>query len=314
MTASIGPLENEHLPGVQAIVNAHLEAVVPGWALPINHLAERLRRNPEQWVLDPWVIERQTLCALEAGRVTAAAHLLRYGAGPEVGPDYQNAGDVAWFVFWPGSPAAGASLLVAAQEQLARWGVGRSYAWDAGLPVGMTPGVPDVWPHVAQALAAAGYTCQPGRSEAMYGGGLAQIAPPAPPPWPGLAVLRTLGRRQTRFTALAEGQAIGWCECSADLTQGGALPALRGWAELGEIEVDERWRNRGVGTWLIQHAAAWLRLGGCDRAVFAVAAENEAAGAGRLYRRLGWNVLTRHQIGWQMDLGNSDATLPANRA
>jgi GNAT superfamily N-acetyltransferase len=116
-------------------------------------------------------------------------------------------------------------------------------------------------------------------------------------------VHRSLGRHQTRFTALAGGQAIGHCECSADLTQGGALPALRGWAELGEIEVAEEWRHRGVGTWLIGHAATWLRLGGCERAVFSVAAENEAAGAGRLYQRLGWNVLARHQIGWRLNLG-----------
>ncbi len=40
-------------------------------------------------------------------------------------------------------------------------------------------------------------------------------------------------------------------------------------------------------------AVAWLRLAGCDRIVFNVAAPDEAAGAGRFYRRFGWDVFVR---------------------
>src|ERR687884_620254 len=75
---------------------------------------------------------------------------------------------------------------------------------------------------------------------------------------------RTAGGSGAHFTAILEGQPVGDCECIPDLTEGGALPALRGWGELTEMEVVEQWRNRGIGTWLIQHAVAWLRLGGCD--------------------------------------------------
>jgi GNAT superfamily N-acetyltransferase len=92
---------------------------------------------------------------------------------------------------------------------------------------------------------------------------------------------------------------VGHCECSADLTGGGALPALTGWGELGELHVVEGWRNRGVGAWLVQHAAAWLRLAGCERVVLAVTAEDEAAGAGRFYQRQGWKALARVRMGWQ---------------
>jgi GNAT superfamily N-acetyltransferase len=84
----------------------------------------------------------------------------------------------------------------------------------------------------------------------------------------------------------------------SDLTVGGALPALRGWGELAELEVREPWRNRGIGTWLVQHAVVWLRLGGCSRIVLSVAAEDEAAGAARFYQRFGWEALVRFQRGW----------------
>lgn len=76
------------------------------------------------------------------------------------------------------------------------------------------------------------------------------------------------------------------------------MPALRGWAELSAMFVQEMWRGRGIGTWLVQHAVAWLRVAGCDRIVLSCAAEDEAAGAGRFYRRFGWEVFTRLQDGW----------------
>jgi hypothetical protein len=43
------------------------------------------------------------------------------------------------------------------------------------------------------------------------------------------------------------------------------------WADPAGLDVPD---NRGVGTWLVGHAAAWARLGGCDRILFPV----EAAG------------------------------------
>jgi ribosomal protein S18 acetylase RimI-like enzyme len=294
----IEPLRNEHLIQLQALINAHLSAVVPGWALPAAFIADRLHHDPRQYVLDPWVTERTTLCALDRQRVVAAAHVLRYGTTAEVGEYYRGAGDIAWVVFWPEHAAAAPALLSAVHSQLAKWRVTRAYAWDTGLPIPLLVGVPDAWPHVAAALAGQGYRPFPDRAEALYGGRLDGVPVPFAPPIAGLALRRTVGSMGARFSALVEGQEVGHCDCGPDLTLGGELPALRGWAELFEIEVEMHWRNRGIGTWLVQHAAAWLRLGGCDRIVLAVASEDEAAGAGRFYRRFGWEVLVREQPGW----------------
>lgn len=293
----IEPYRPFHLPQVEALFNAHLGAVVPGWAVPEAFIAGRLERNPGEYVVDPWVEARATLCAVERQRVVGVAHLLRYGAGPAVGPSYRSVGEIDWLLFWPESELAARQLLAEARQQLATWEVSDEWV-SAGPPVGPIAGLPDVWPHVAAALTAAGYRLDKGQSEAVYGGSLGQLPAPDAPPVRGLAVRRSVGRFGATFTALVEGQEVGRCECLPDMTAGGALPALRGWAELTELEVDERWRNRGIGTWLVQHAVAWLRLGRCDRIVLAVAAEDEAAGAGRFYQRCGWDVLTRVSKGW----------------
>ena len=51
-------LQPTHLEQVQYLVNGHLRAVVPGWALPLEYIAFCLKRNPSEYVTDPWVWER----------------------------------------------------------------------------------------------------------------------------------------------------------------------------------------------------------------------------------------------------------------
>ena len=301
--AHIELFQPAHLPQVQALVNAHLSTLAPGWAIPEQFIASRLQCDPGEFVVDPWVTARVTLCAIERQRVVAVAHLLRYGSDAEVNGRYRNAAEIAWFLAWPDAGAAAAALLGAAHAQFRRWGVSAAWAWEGALPVGVFAGVPDVWPHIATALATAGYRSDSAisREEAIYGGQLGQIAPPGDSPIAGMTIRRSTGLFGTRFIATIDGQDAGHCECVSDLTEGGVLPALRGWGELAELEVREPWRNRGIGAWLVRHAAAWLRLGGCERIVLAVAAEDEAAGAGRFYERHGWRALVRLQRGWVLE-------------
>jgi len=300
--AQIELFQPAHLPQMQALVNAHLSTLAPGWALPEQYIASRLQRDPGEFIVDLWVTARVTLCAIERQRVVAAAHLLRYGSGVEVNGAYRNAGEIAWFLAWPDASQAATALLEAANRQFGRWEISTAWAWQGALPASVFAGVPDVWPHIAAALATAGYRPDrdAAREEAVYGGRLDQIPPPADPPIAGMTIRRSTGLFGTRFTAAIDGQDAGYCDCVSDLTEGGALPALHGWAELAELEVRESWRNRGIGAWLVQQAAAWLRLGGCDRIILAVAAEDEAAGAGRFYERHGWRALVRLQRGWML--------------
>jgi hypothetical protein len=47
-------LEPPHLPQLLELVNVHLGAVVPGWALTGGFLAETLQRNFAEYITDPW--------------------------------------------------------------------------------------------------------------------------------------------------------------------------------------------------------------------------------------------------------------------
>lgn len=289
--------ERLHLPGLQTLINAHLEMAIPGWALPAEFIAERLTRHPEQHILDPWVIERQTLVSVEAGQVLATVHLLRYGNGAEVAPDYRNAGDITWLLFTPGAEADGRELLTAARRQMQAWGVHVTYAWDAGLPVPLCSGIPDAWPHIRSLFIEAGFVAT-GGVEYIFGGGLETIPSPAAAPVNEVCVQLVVSGTEATFILRYNDEHIGRCECVADLTQDGRLPAFAGWGKLEALEVAAPWRNRGLGRWLVQHAVAWLRDMGCERIAFSVIPDDDARGAGRFYRRFGWDKWLTLEKGW----------------
>lgn len=294
---TIEHLRPEYLAQVTTLLNTHLGTIVPGWAVPEPWLAAFFKRNPGEYIVDPWVIARSTLVAIQRQSVEAVAHLLRYGSGPEVGSDFHGVVEVNLLLASPSAGKASARLLEAVSEQARAWGA--TATWFAGSPpVGPFAGVPDSWPHIVAAIEAAGFRRDPGRVEIVYAGELADIARPGDPPLPELHVKRSTGAWGARFDAMLGDRSIGYCDMVTDLSEGGGLPALRGWAELAEIEVEPEYRNRGVGSWLLAHAVAWARFGGCRGLVLSTTAEDEANGTGRFYRSFGFEPLTRLEIGW----------------
>jgi len=294
----IVPFERERLPGLLDLVNLHVSAVIPGWAFSEAFLAEHLERDRTEPLTDPWVEARATLCAVEGGRVLAAAHLLRYGGGSEVGEHYRGAGEMDWFLYLPARPKAAAGVLDTARQRMAEWEVEKEYGWSNGFPTVPMQGVPDRWPHVAEALLAAGFRPPEYRTpESLYAGRLEGV-PSLKPTSAGLTLRRTAGVwAGMRFAAVRQEEEVGFCEVEADLTHDGLLPALRGWAKLQELWVREGERGGGIGSWLVGHAASWLQMAGCERVILCVAADDEAAGAGRFYRRLGWRAIAREDRG-----------------
>ena len=290
-----------HLPALRDLINLHIGAALPGWWLPAEAIAVALERNRGQYVIDPWVVDRATFVVGTPYRLASAAHVLRYGGDESVGPAYRGSATIAWAVGVPDKPEALDAVLRAALERCTAWGVPCIHGWDASLPVGPLAGVPDAWPHVADALRRAGFRSgEDEPREALFGGRIGGVAPPGAPPLAGLSVRRVTGEWcSALFRAELDGAVIGQCEVNADLTRAGERPALGGWGELDEMHVEERWRGRGVGTWLLRHGVAWLRLAGCDRIVLAVGAEDEARGAGRFYRRFGWDVFVRETRSWR---------------
>ena len=77
------------------------------------------------------------------------------------------------------------------------------------------------------------------------------------------------------------------------------MSRLAGWAGLDNLHVAQDARRRGVATWLLGHAADWLRLGAAHL-LLAYAVENEDD-AGQLPFLLDrrFRVLTRTRRGYE---------------
>ena len=283
------------------LVNAHVQAVVPGVSVSVNTVMSQLERAPGEFIVDPWVTDRMTLVAEQRRRVVAAAHLLRYGAGDEVGEAYRDAGEICWLLYWPeatywpDSAEAAERLIAACLAQLRRWGVAHWYA-DGALPAPGVYGVPEQWPHVRVLYRRAGFVHE-GHTEVVL---LAQVdelsRTRSEPPVDGLTVRRAVGVNGTRLSACLGSEPLGYIEVDTNLADGGRLVQLGGWADIGNLHVAEPYRGRGVATWLIGQAADWLRLARVERLLDYAWVEEERCLA--FLRRLGFRELTRTARGW----------------
>jgi len=228
------------------IVNAHIGAVLPGVSVSVNAVMSQLEREPGEVVVDPWAVARATFVAIERDRVAAAAHLVRYGDDARVSASFRDVAEIRWLVFLPGDDAAADAVVARGLAEMDAWRVRRTYA-DGTLPAPAVYGVPDVWPHVASALDRAGFA--PGeRVEVVLAADVADLPHGGPAPVDGLTLRRALGGHATRFTALLDGRPVGIYEVQTDLTAGGSLSRLAGWADVWELHVDEALRRRGIGT------------------------------------------------------------------
>jgi GNAT superfamily N-acetyltransferase len=251
---------------VTALANAHIAAVVPNVSVSVQGLLSQLEREPGEFIVDPWVTERVTLVAEQRGRIVAAAHLLRYAADDRVSPSYRDAGEIRWLLcwpaasYWPDSLESGSVLMAACLAQLSRWQVRVWYA-DGTLPAPGVYGVPEQWPHVRALYEKAGFV-DGGRVEVVH---VAAVASLARPSLPGLVATRTVGVNGTRISAVRDGHVLGYIEVDTNLDTGSRMSRLSGWADVGNLHVDEGYRRQGVGGWLLGQAAGWLELGGVTR-------------------------------------------------
>ena len=131
----IAPLDRFHLPQVLELVNGHLGAVMPGWSLTPDYLWERLQREPQESVTDPWVVERRSIVGIVEDRVCAAAHLRRYGEETR----WKGVGEIGWILFWPGEREAGAAVMTECRRQMEAWQVTEERA-SGSLPVSLLRG------------------------------------------------------------------------------------------------------------------------------------------------------------------------------
>ena len=278
-----------------ALVNAHVGAVVPGVSVSVNVLMSQLEREPEEAIVDPWVADRTTRVAVERDAVVGGAHLLRYGADERVGEAYRDAAELRWLVFTPAATAAADALLAACMAAMDAWGAAKQHA-DGSLPALGCYGVPDAWPHVREAYVRAGCVVE-GRVELILVARVEDLPQAAEPPVDGLSARREVGRFGTQFSAFLGGDRVGFVDVDVDRTAGGTRSRFAGWSEVGNLWVEEAHRRRGIGTWLLAHAADWLRLGGMERLVdYAWPEQDDLLG---FLAANGFRELTRTERGWR---------------
>lgn len=284
-----------------ALVNAHAQAVVPGVSVPVNVVLDQLEREPGEYLVDPWVVERTTLVAEQRGRISAAAHLLHCGAGPEVGPAMRNTAEIRWLLCWPDSPgwpdasAAGLAVAEAAVAVLRRWRVRRMSA-DGTLPAPGVYGVPEQWPHVRTLLERVGFV-RGERCELVYLVDVREL-PRRPAPAPGMEIVRTLGVSGTRFTARRGGADVGYVEVDTAFGGPGRIVGRGDWADVGNLHVVPEHRRRGIGSWLLGEAGDWLRLARVSRLLDYVVLPDDGYRA--FLERCGFRLLTRTAREWDL--------------
>lgn len=279
------------------LVNAHVQAVVPGVSVSVNAVLSQLEREPGEVLVDQWVIERATLVAEQRGRVVAAAHLQRYGSGPDVGPALRGVAEIRWLLcavdapFWPDASSAGLAVAQAAVARLRSWrpaGIGA----DGTLPAPGAYGIPEQWPHVADLLRRVGFS-RGERTEIVLLADVAEL--PRPPRPSGLRVVRTLGTVGTRLAAVRDDCVVGYVEVDSGIGGSGTIAGQPGWADVGNLWVQEADRGHGIGSWLLGEAAEWLRLGRIDRLL----AYADPDGTGFL-ERCGFRRLTETARDWNL--------------
>jgi GNAT superfamily N-acetyltransferase len=300
----IRPFQRGDREQVTDLVNAHIGAVLPGVSVSVNAVMSQLEREPGEAIVDPWVSERATLVAIERERVVAAAHLLRYASEERVSASYRDLGEIRWLVCVPDNDAAGDALVASCIEQLETWRVARQAA-DVSLPCPSCYGVPDCWPHLRALLVRNGFRCE-GRTEVILVADVADLPAAGGAPFEGLTLHREMGGpavADTRFSARLGDERVGFVDLLTDLTNGGTLSRLAGWGEIDTLHVSEAHRRRGVATWLIGHAADWLRLGHADRLIaYCWPEQTDVLG---FTTRHGLRELARTERGWIRGSGSS---------
>jgi GNAT superfamily N-acetyltransferase len=296
---TVRPFRRDDRDQLTDLINAHVAAVVPGVSVSVNTVLSDLERQPGEFITDPWVSERVTLVAEQRRYVVAAAHLLRYRADAEVGESYRDAGEIDWFVchppasFWPDANEAADLLMSACLAQLARWNVRVRYA-DGALPAPVVYGLPRNWPHIRAVYARAGFR-HVGHTEVIL---IARVADlPAHEPGPGVTFERTLGECGTRFTAYADGHALGFVEVDMTLSRPERHVRAANLADIGNLHIDPAQYGRGLEHRLLAQAADWLRLCGVDR-LFAYEAETDRTAIDHI-SAAGFRELTRTDRGWE---------------
>jgi hypothetical protein len=292
MSHTVRPFERRDRDQLTDLVNLHIAAVLPGVAVSVNTVMFQLEREPQETIVDPWVIDRRCLVAIDdEERVLASALLHRFGSGPGVSPDFVNAGEIRWLIFRPDQLDDGRRLLDVCMALLEEWQVEARYA-DGSLLAPACYGVPDTWPHVRALYSEAGFA--PSRQETVLRARCADLIQGDPPP---LQVDRSVGVLGTRFTLSENSASVGFievCQLTAELARG---YSSMGWADVGNLHVEIGGDPEAVVPQPYSAGATWLLPGGIETLIESHWDEDPKEHL-QLLEQCGFEVLVTNARGW----------------
>lgn len=283
------------------LINAHASSVIPGISASVNAVLDQLEREPNEFIVDSWVAEREALVATIGDRLVAAALLLHYRDGSDVGATYRGSAAIRWCLYWPVAPEANPFWADARPEAdlLLDACIGRSsqatalYA-DGVLPVPGVRGVPDSWPHIDALYRAHGFRPARVAGEVVLQGDVAALAGDDVP-----GIVRSVAMNGVRFAALDAGDVVGYIEVDS-MTTGDRAPRHASLADIGNLWVAPH-AATDVAASLVRAAANWLRLGGVSTLLHYADADDDASLA--FAQAHGFHEVSRSSLGWHLDPG-----------
>jgi GNAT superfamily N-acetyltransferase len=110
---------------------------------------------------------------------------------------------------------------------------------------------------------------------------------------------RRLHAHGAAFTAVIADREIGYVEVDDDFTRNGTMLRCDGWADVSNFSMEPDYRRQGIATWLLQHAAEWLRLGGTRNLIAYLDSDELETEQAHWYRAAGFTELNRTRRGWR---------------
>ena len=299
-TFTIRPFRRRDREQLTRLVNRHAVAVMPGASVSVDTVLPQLERDPDEFIVDPWVRERHISAADRSGDVMTAAHVLRYRAEPHLGDTHRNAGEIRWLVCWPTAPEGDRSGTTATRPP--------THSCTPASP-SSTPGRSPTATLMAACPIPASRGSRPSgpTSNDSTNATASSPAPPRSSSWPISTASTSQASRRCPVSQYG-GCSGSTAHARRPTSTGNRWPRSKptsssvpngtcgGMADSGNLHVDDEYRRLGLATWMGRHAADWLRLGHADR-LLAYASPSDAALLGFLCRQ-GFTKVTHTRRGW----------------
>jgi hypothetical protein len=277
------------------LVNLHVSTVLPGVALSTNVVLAQLEREPQETIVDPWVVERRCLVAERDQSIIGAALLLRYSDNETVGDAYRGAAEIRWIIFAPREVEAARGLLAALIDLARGWGPTHLYV-DGSLPAPGCYGIPDSWPHVRGLLSDAGFK-GPTRTELVLVAACERLTGRR---LEGAEVTRSVGELEARLELVRDGKSLGFIEVG-EISQALTRSTSRlSWTDVSNLTIAEPERTGEVMPALLSAAAEWLLVGGVNRLIDYYADDVDPPEYLAILEECGFMRLSTNERGWEL--------------